>query len=165
MTGDLSSNEEELGRRKFLAGIIGVVAGTVGFVVGVPAVAYIISPGVKQQSEAEWITLGPVSGLTVNVPSPFPYSRAIQDGWVQSSQAGVAYAVTYDGVNVTVYSDVCTHLSCRVTWRDERDAFVCPCHDGVFNVHGQVVSGPPPRPLDQFVSRIENGQVQILLEA
>lgn len=165
MTEDLSSNEEELGRRKFLAGIIGVVAGTVGLVVGLPAIGFIVSPGLKQQGKAEWITLGPLSSLTIDVPAGFPYSRTIQDGWVESTQTGVAYAVTYDGVNVTVFSDVCTHLSCSVTWQDGKSAFVCPCHDGMFDVYGQVIAGPPPRPLYQFVSKVENGQIQILLEA
>jgi len=165
MTEDVSSSEEELGRRRFLAGIIGVVAGTVGLVVGLPAIGYIASPGVKKPGVAEWITVGPFSGLVPGVPTGFPYSRTIQDGWVEATQTGVAYAVTYDGTDLTVFSDVCTHLSCRVTWREERNAFVCPCHDGVFDVHGLVVSGPPPRPLYLIPSRVENGQIQIMVEA
>jgi len=165
MTEQISSNPEELGRRKFLTGIIGIVAGAVATLVGLPAIGYIISPGVKQQKQEQWLTLGPVSGLTPGTPAGFPYSQTIQDGWVQSSQSGVAYAVTQDGQNVKVFSNVCTHLSCRVTWQPERNAFVCPCHDGVFGLEGNVIAGPPPRPLDQFQTKIENGQVMILLEA
>jgi Rieske Fe-S protein len=77
----------------------------------------------------------------------------------------VAWAVTHDGASVATFSDACTHLSCRVNWRDETEVFFCPCHDGAFNVDGEVVAGPPPRPLDQFENRIENGQIQILLGA
>ena len=73
--------------------------------------------------------------------------------------------MTQDGQNVKVFSNVCTHLSCRVTWHEDRSGFFCPCHDGLFNIDGAVVSGPPPRPLDQFQTKIENGQIQILLEA
>jgi len=159
------SQGEEIGRRKFLTGIIAAVAGAVSFVVGLPAIAYLIAPGVRRQTEEQWYTLGPLSSLTPGVPTGFPYSYRIQDGWVESTISGVAWAVTHDGASVATFSDACTHLSCRVNWRDETEVFFCPCHDGAFNVDGEVVAGPPPRPLDQFENRIENGQIQILLGA
>jgi Rieske Fe-S protein len=164
MTEEFSSREE-IGRRRFLAGIIGVVAGVVATIVGLPAIGYVVSPGVKRSSEDEWITLGPISSLTLGVPTGFPYSRTIPDGWVQSAQTGTAYALTEDGQTVTVFSDICPHLSCRVTFSSETLTFVCPCHDAVFSASGAVVAGPPPRPLDQFASRVEAGQIQIQLEA
>jgi Rieske Fe-S protein len=159
------SSKEEVGRRKFLAGLIGVVAGGVAALIGVPAVGYVVSPAVKKQGGEEWITLGPLSSLALGVPAGFPYSRTIADGWVQASQTGTAYALTTDGQTVTVFSDICPHLSCRVSFRSETLTFVCPCHDAVFSATGAVIAGPPPRPLDQFVSRIEDGQIQIQLEA
>jgi menaquinol-cytochrome c reductase iron-sulfur subunit len=164
MTEDFSSREE-VGRRRFLAGIIGVVAGAVATIVGLPAIGYVVSPGVKKQGSGEWITLGPLSSLTLGIPSGFPYSRTITDGWVQSTQSGTAYALTVDGQTCSVFSDVCTHLSCRVSFKPDTLTFVCPCHDAIFSATGAVVSGPPPRPLDQFESRIEGGQIQIKLEA
>jgi Rieske Fe-S protein len=46
------------------------------------------------------------------------------------------------------WSAVCTHLACAVLWREEDNHLECPCHDGVFDpVTGEVVAGPPPRPL------------------
>jgi len=165
MTEQISSNPEEVGRRKFLTGMIGVVAGAVAVVVGVPAIGYIVSPGIKQANAEKWITLGPINSLTPGVPTGFPYSRTIKDGWVESSQTGVAYALTEDGQNVLVLSDVCTHLSCRVTWQADQSEYACPCHAGYFDKLGKVVSGPPPRPLNPFQSKVENGQIMILLEA
>ena len=156
---------KELDRRKFLSGIIGVVAGAVAFLVGLPAVGYLVSPGVKKQNEETWLTLGPVAALQPGIPTGFPFSRRIKDGWVTSTQTGVAYAVTHDGQSVKVFSNVCPHLSCRVYWSEEHQGFVCPCHDGIFSVDGAIVTGPPPRPLDQFQTKIENGQISILLEA
>lgn len=165
MSEETIENGEELGRRKFLAGIIGVVAGAVATLVGLPAIGYLISPGVKKQNEAKWLTLGPVSSLKTGVPSGFPFSRKIKDGWVESTQTGVAYAITHDGQNVKVFSNVCTHLSCRVNWDENRQGFFCPCHDGLFSVDGEILGGPVPRPLDQFETKIEDGQLSILLEA
>jgi Rieske Fe-S protein len=165
MSEETIGHGDDIGRRKFLAGVIGVVAGAVTAVVGLPAIGYIISPGVRNPNEDEWITLGPVSSLQPGVPTGFPFSRTIQDGWVESTQTGVAFAVTDDGQNVKVFSNNCTHLSCRVTWNVERNGFFCPCHDGLFGINGEVLAGPPPRPLDQFETKIENGQIMILLEA
>jgi Rieske Fe-S protein len=165
MTEEQSSQSEEMGRRKFLTGVIALIAGAVSFAVGLPAIGYVISPGVRRQGLEEWYTLGPIDSLVPGVPSGFPYSYQIQDGWEVTTVSGTAWAVTDDGVSATTFSDVCTHLSCRVNWRDEMDVFFCPCHDGEFNAAGEVVAGPPPRPLDQFENRIENGQIQILLKA
>lgn len=42
----------------------------------------------------------------------------------------------------------CTHSDiCLVKWDAERKQLICPCHRGTFDVYGNVVSGPPPRPL------------------
>ena len=84
MTEQMSANPEEVDRRKFLTGIIGVVAGAVAVVVGVPTIGYLISPGVKQANAEKWITLGPINSLTPGVPIGFPFSRSIIDGWVES---------------------------------------------------------------------------------
>ncbi len=165
MSEETFANSEEMGRRKFLTGIIGVVASAVAALVGIPAIGYLVSPGVKKQNEDKWLTLGPVSSLTPGVPTGFPYSRRIKDGWVESTQSGIAYAVTHDGQEVKVFSNLCTHLNCRVTWNEARQGFFCPCHDGLFGINGEVLAGPPPRPLDQFQTKIENGQISILLEA
>lgn len=165
MSEETFANSEEMGRRKFLTGIIGVVASAVAALVGIPAIGYLVSPGVKKQNEDKWLTLGPVSSLTPGVPTGFPYSRRIKDGWVESTQSGIAYAVTHDGQEVKVFSNLCTHLNCRVTWNEARQGFFCPCHDGLFGINGEVLTGPPPRPLDQFQTKIENGQISILLEA
>ena len=138
------------------------MAGAVGVLVGLPAIGYLISPGLKNESEDEWLVLGPIADLKPGKPHGFPYSR-IKDGWTETNQTGVAYAVTHDGANVKVFSDICTHLQCRVTWKEDRKIFLSPCHDGIFSVDGKVISGPPPHPLDQFQTKIENGQISILL--
>ncbi|HEU5430671.1 MAG TPA: ubiquinol-cytochrome c reductase iron-sulfur subunit, partial [Thermomicrobiales bacterium] len=49
------------------------------------------------------------------------------------------------------YSGKCTHLSCAVYWNEARNQLVCPCHEGVFDPRtGEVVAGPPPRPLPRI---------------
>jgi Rieske Fe-S protein len=45
-------------------------------------------------------------------------------------------------------SAICTHMSvCHLEWHEDRKLLVCPCHGGAFDVHGNVVQGPPSIPL------------------
>ena len=58
-------------------------------------------------------------------------------------------------------SSVCTHLACIAPWVEKNDRFECPCHAGVFNRVGEVVSGPPPRPLDLYPVKILEDKVVV----
>lgn len=156
---------EETTRRTFLSGLIGVVAGIVSALAALPAIGYLVSPGLKRAIGENWINLGPVANITPGAPTPFKWSRRVEDGWVKTTQSGTAYVVQAEGQELKVLSDICTHLGCRVTWHEDRQLFVCPCHDGLFAADGRVVSGPPPKPLIDLPHRVENGQIQIRLEA
>ena len=59
------------------------------------------------------------------------------------------------------FSRVCTHLGCLVKYDKERQVFICPCHAGIFDLEGKVVSGPPPKPLPKFSVRIEGNNLVI----
>lgn len=55
----------------------------------------------------------------------------------------------------------CTHLGCTVPWIPDEQRFACPCHASAFDIHGDVLSSPAPRPLDLFSVQIENGIVKV----
>lgn len=59
------------------------------------------------------------------------------------------------------YSLICTHLGCIVKWVPRDGEFECPCHAGKFAANGDVVSGPPPRPLDKLKVETEGDNVFI----
>ena len=75
--------------------------------------------------------------------------------------AGNEVALVNKDGKIRALSMVCTHLGCRAAWQDNRQQFVCPCHNGVFNTEGKVVSGPPPRPLDEFAVEIKAGNIYV----
>jgi cytochrome b6-f complex iron-sulfur subunit len=60
-------------------------------------------------------------------------------------------------------SAVCTHLNCVVTWDPTEGVLRCPCHDGAFDVNGNVLSGPPPRPLERYRIEVRLGEVFLYL--
>ena len=58
------------------------------------------------------------------------------------------------------YGQKCTHLACPVYYEQQRQRLECPCHEGGFDVRsGNVLYGPPPRPLDQIVLEVRGGEV------
>ena len=58
-------------------------------------------------------------------------------------------------------SSVCTHLHCIVNWNAVSKRFECPCHGAKFNEGGEVLEGPPPRPLDLHKLEVAAGNVVI----
>ena len=56
------------------------------------------------------------------------------------------------------YGQKCTHLSCPVYFEREHGRLECPCHEGGFDVRtGNVLYGPPPRPLDSIELEVREG--------
>jgi cytochrome b6-f complex iron-sulfur subunit len=86
---------------------------------------------------------------------------AIPDGdaRVVSDLRGVPVQVVREGDKLRALSTVCPHLGCRVRWEQKR--FFCPCHNGVFDREGNVVSGPPPRALDRYEVEVVEGSVYL----
>lgn len=58
-------------------------------------------------------------------------------------------------------SAICPHLRCIVNWNEMLKKFECPCHGAKFNQNGEVLEGPPPRPLDLYKLQIVEGKLVI----
>ncbi len=48
------------------------------------------------------------------------------------------------------YTAICTHLDCTVQYRSDEKMIWCACHNGRYDLTGKNISGPPPRPLEEF---------------
>lgn len=154
----MKQTKDKLDRRDFMKATIAAIGGIIGAAIGIPAIPYIIGPAQKQEDIA-WIRLGAVSKVELNVPTLFKMTLETQTGWVSSEEEFSVYVLTENGQDFSIMSNVCTHLGCRVRWIPEQGEFFCPCHNGVFAKDGSVVSGPPPRPLDQFEYKVEDGAI------
>ncbi len=53
----------------------------------------------------------------------------------------------------------CTHLGCVVRYREEENDIFCACHNSVFDIEGNNISGPAPRPLPQLPIEIDNDNI------
>jgi len=59
------------------------------------------------------------------------------------------------------FSAVCTHLHCTVQYDQDDSLIWCACHNGKFDLNGQVISGPPPRPLEAYQVNISGEQIVV----
>ena len=152
-----------LGRRGFFQWALDSLRGLGGaaFVAGL--VAYLYPPGLRRRSRA---------------PVPVPGGETLAPGGSAAVRIEGEPALLLKTDNgYRAFSLVCTHLGCVVRWRPEAEGagskkaasaqkgpgrFVCPCHGGVFDSEGKVVSGPPPRPLERLEVRERDGRVFIV---
>jgi len=57
------------------------------------------------------------------------------------------------------FSAVCTHLNCTVQYDSSDSIIWCACHNGKYDLNGQVISGPPPRPLEAFQVNVRGDDI------
>lgn len=145
-------SEGELNRRDFIKVTTGIVGGLIGAAIGLPAVAYLLEPAFKSGAKAGWIPVGKVADMVIGTPYPFSFTRVQVNGWERTatSHGGFVLLRSADPKDIVVLNSRCTHLGCTVNWKEEVQAFVCPCHDARFSKQGVVLGGPPPRPLDRY---------------
>jgi cytochrome b6-f complex iron-sulfur subunit len=65
------------------------------------------------------------------------------------------------GKGLVAISRVCTHLGCLVQYDKENKRLLCPCHAGIYDLEGNIVSGPPPKPLPKLPFRVEGETIVI----
>ncbi|HVO51483.1 MAG TPA: Rieske (2Fe-2S) protein [Thermoanaerobaculia bacterium] len=126
--------------------------------------------GLAAVSEASWIVLSflkprpksPKSAGSLFVAGP---SDGFAPGSVTAFPAGKFYLVRLADGGFLALHRQCTHLGCSVPWDEASGRFICPCHASVFDVRGDVLAPPAPRPLDVFAVRIENGIVKVDVSA
>jgi menaquinol-cytochrome c reductase iron-sulfur subunit len=157
-------SDDVVSRRTFLSRLSIGLSALGAAVVGVPIVAYLLSPLLRPPQNT-WVPIGPVDGFTIGEtvqvalddPSPLAWAgqTAKTAAWLrrESASAFSAFAVN------------CTHLGCPVNWRPSSGLFLCPCHGGVYYADGSVAGGPPPRQLFHYAVRVQNGTVEILTGA
>ncbi|MDX1616868.1 MAG: ubiquinol-cytochrome c reductase iron-sulfur subunit [Candidatus Promineifilaceae bacterium] len=158
----MAQPEENYSRRDFMRLATWAIGGLISAALAIPGVAYIVGPALQRGESEEWITLGAVSKVEIGTPTLFKTRIQQQTGWIVNETERSFYVLTDDGRNYVAMSNICTHLGCRVRWIADNEQFFCPCHNAVFDKEGEVVEGPPPRPLDRYEVRVENEQLLVL---
>lgn len=155
------TKSSNISRLEFVNITIGAIGTIIVVCVGVPAVAYVLGPGLKIQKTDAWVPVGKVDQFVVGEPTLVSFTRTTVNGWERTTNSIGVYVTKNENGEIYVLSNVCTHLSCRVTWKTDQEEYLCPCHDGIFDIEGTVVSGPAPKPLNRYETKIEDDTVFI----
>ena len=143
---------ESISRREFIKGVTAVVGGLITAMIGVPAIAYLIDPALKEGAKEGWIPVGKLADMPIGQPAPFSFTRVQVNGWERTatSHGGFVLRKSADPNDLLILNSRCTHLSCTVNWSENDQVYLCPCHNAKFSKQGEVLDGPPPRPLDRY---------------
>ncbi len=151
----------EPSRRGLLVSLTYWLGGIATLLAGVPILGFLTGPLRRRQDS--WISVGKVDEFKVgetrlvNVENPL---RKSTDGDTGRLALYVRHIEPNDFQVLSVY---CTHLGCAVNWFPEAGLFMCPCHGGAYYDNGSQASGPPPRGLYQYTSRVANRTLQVKL--
>ena len=147
-----------VGRRAFLrwATVVGGAVTTV--LAGVPALRAFFSPTFRRTREEKWIRLGEVDQFDLDVPTKVDFVDSVHDAWVETRPLRSVWVYAQEGENFRVYNGRCTHLGCNYSFDEAKNVFRCPCHMGFYAAkNGEVLGGPPPRPLDTLNVKVTDG--------
>ena len=144
----LAAPEARTTRRRVLEFFLGggVVASILSFVY--PVFRYLVPPVVVDLGGDE-VVAAKVGELKPNSSKIFRFGS--RPGLLLLTSQGEYRAM----------SATCTHLSCTVQYRNDLHQVWCACHNGMYDLNGRNVSGPPPRPLEGFQVHLRGDEIVV----
>jgi menaquinol-cytochrome c reductase iron-sulfur subunit len=135
---------EPINRREFIKGATVVIGGVITAVIGLPTIAYLIDPALRESAKDDWIPIGKLEDMPIGVPDPFSFTRVQVNGWERTatSHRRICDPQIRDPNDLLILNSKCTHLACTVNWSEADNVYLCPCHDAKFSVEGEVLGGP-----------------------
>ena len=146
--GSQSLPRAEPGRRRLVQLLLGsgFLASVVSFFY--PVLRYLVPPAVAELGGDE-VVAAKLGELRPNGSKIFRFGN--RPGLLLQNANGEYRA----------FSATCTHLSCTVQYRNDLHQVWCACHNGLYDLNGRNVSGPPPRPLDAYLVHVRGDEVVV----
>jgi cytochrome b6-f complex iron-sulfur subunit len=133
-------------KREFLRGLLALLGLTAAGSFLYPLMRFLAPP--RGKAKAKEITFSK-SEIPVGEAKEIPFG-------------GVpAIIINRAGKGLIAFSRVCSHLGCLVEYSKSQNRIICPCHGAIFDLEGNVVSGPPPKPLQRLPLKVEGESILI----
>jgi Rieske Fe-S protein len=116
-----------------------------------PVLRYLVPPPVAELG-GDQVIAGKIGELKPNSAKIFRFG----------SRPGLLIRNT-DG-SYRAFSATCTHLGCIVQYRGDLQEIWCACHNGLYDLNGRNVSGPPPKPLEVYEVHLSGDDVVVSLK-
>ena len=118
-------------------------------------VAGFLGNALRRETGDTWVSIGPAEDLSSEHYKRYVLTAELRQAWKVVQVPLVIYVKDFYPKDPIAIHSTCTHLGCAVSHDAEKRQFRCPCHGGVYDEQGKVVSGPPPRPLTRLDIKIE----------
>jgi len=129
--------DKKFTRKDFLNYVIGISGAALFSSIVLPMLKY-ITPPKGGDIDISKVTAAKIGELSPNSAKIFRFGN--KPAILINTPKGLLKA----------FSAVCTHLNCTVQYSQEAGHIWCACHNGRFDLNGKVISGPPPRPLEEY---------------
>jgi cytochrome b6-f complex iron-sulfur subunit len=141
-------SQPEPARRRLIEILLGggLFASFASFVY--PVLRYLVPPPVAELG-ADQVIAGKIGELKPNSAKIFRFG----------SRPGLLIRNT-DG-SYRALSATCTHLGCILQYRGDLLEIWCACHNGLYDLNGRNISGPPPRPLEVYEVHLRGDEVVV----
>ena len=141
--------EPEATRRGFVNWLLSTSAAAFVLSVVYPVSRYLVPPPTGESTSASVTIAVKPDEVKPNTGQIFKFGS--RPGILVRTAAG----------ELRAFSAVCTHLNCTVQYRPDLGEIWCACHNGHFDLNGQNVAGPPPRPLEPYVVNVRGSQIVV----
>lgn len=143
---------QQVSRRSFVDWLLGfgVVGSAVSFLY--PVLRFVLPPPVAEAIEQN-VVAARVDELPPNTAKIFKFGRR------------PALLVNTPGGELRAFDGICTHLNCTVQYREDFGQIWCACHNGLYDLTGKNISGPPPRPLPRLSVAVRGDEIVVSRDA
>jgi menaquinol-cytochrome c reductase iron-sulfur subunit len=148
-----------ISRRGFFGLLVAAGGMVAAGIIGIPALLTGLSPILRARRRESWKPLGRFDSFPVGVvqTTEVPPVRS----WPRPLPSEAVFVWRPTAEELVVFSRRCTDLACPLQHDAGSGCFFCPCHGGIFSENGDVMAGPPDRPMDRYASRVREGIVEV----
>jgi menaquinol-cytochrome c reductase iron-sulfur subunit len=148
-------------RRQFLFKLSLALNATVGAVLAVPRVGYLLAPARKNSSESGWVNLGSAKEYALGETRLVDFTSPVASLGDGQTAKVACWVRRIDAQTFQVFAINCAHLGCPVRWFSQSKLFMCPCHGGAYYQDGSRASGPPERGLFEYRYKLDGDSLII----
>ena len=127
--------------------LTGGVLGWLGSVL-YPVLSYLRPPNIPE-ANVQAVKAGSAAAFAVNTAQIVKFGRK------------PVILIRDEGGQFHAFSATCTHLECIVQYRGDLKQIWCACHNGLYDLKGRNISGPPPRPLDEYAVNVVGDEIMV----
>lgn len=137
---------KQIGRRQLLDYLLGTSAFATLAAVFYPIFRFMVPPQIVEAQQNS-VVAAKNAELASNSGKIFKFGS--KPGIIIRTQTG----------ELKAFSASCTHLDCIVQYQPDAKNILCACHSGIYDLSGKNVSGPPPRPLEEYTVNVKGDDI------